>query len=63
MIDPVSFGYAFSHQSSLAALEVGKHFYWQFGNLAVHGQVLIVSWVVMGAVLVAAFVPMVLGFI
>ncbi|PZO44478.1 MAG: F0F1 ATP synthase subunit A [Pseudanabaena frigida] len=56
MIDPVSFGYSISHQTSIAALEVGKHFYWQFGNLAVHGQVLIVSWIVMGAVLVAALI-------
>ncbi|MFY7831876.1 MAG: hypothetical protein ACOVVP_08960, partial [Pseudanabaena sp.] len=52
MIDPV----IFSHQNSFAALEVGKHFYWQFGNLAVHGQVLIVSWIVMGVVLVAAII-------
>jgi F-type H+-transporting ATPase subunit a len=52
MIDLVSVGY----QTNLAALEVGKHFYWQFGNLAVHGQVLIVSWIVMGVVLVAAII-------
>ncbi len=40
----------------LAELEVGKHFYWQLGNLQVHGQVLIVSWIVMGLVLVAAII-------
>ena len=56
MIDPISFGYLTSHQTSLAALEVGKHFYWEFGNFTVHGQVLIVSWVVMGAVLVAGLI-------
>jgi F-type H+-transporting ATPase subunit a len=39
---------------SLAALEVGKHFYWHIGNLAIHGQVLIVSWVVIGVLLVAS---------
>jgi F-type H+-transporting ATPase subunit a len=38
----------------LASLEVGKHFYWHIGNLAVHGQVLIVSWVVIGVLLVAS---------
>ncbi|MFO0211833.1 MAG: F0F1 ATP synthase subunit A, partial [Pseudanabaena sp.] len=46
----------FSQQNSFAALEVGKHLYWQFGNLAVHAQVLIVSWIVMGVVIVAAII-------
>ncbi len=41
---------------SLAALEVGKHFYWHIGNLAIHGQVIIVSWVVIGVLLVASLV-------
>jgi len=41
---------------SLAALEVGKHFYWHMGNLAIHGQVIIVSWVVIGVLLVASLV-------
>lgn len=39
----------------LASLEVGQHFYWQIGNLKVHGQVFIVSWIVI-ALLVAASV-------
>ncbi|MEI6065568.1 MAG: F0F1 ATP synthase subunit A, partial [Pseudanabaena sp. ELA748] len=52
MIDPLSL----SQQNSFAALEVGKHFYWQFGNVALHAQVLIVSWIVMGAVVVAALI-------
>ncbi|NMF58968.1 F0F1 ATP synthase subunit A [Pseudanabaena yagii] len=52
MIDPL----IFSQQNSFAALEVGKHLYWQFGNLAVHAQVLIVSWIVMGVVIVAAII-------
>jgi F-type H+-transporting ATPase subunit a len=40
----------------LASLEVGKHFYWHIGNLAVHGQVLIVSWIVIGVLLLASIV-------
>jgi F-type H+-transporting ATPase subunit a len=38
----------------LAALEVGKHFYWHIGNLKVHGQVFIVSWVVIGLIVLAS---------
>jgi F-type H+-transporting ATPase subunit a len=30
----------------LAELEVGQHFYWEIGNLKVHGQVFLVSWFV-----------------
>jgi F-type H+-transporting ATPase subunit a len=41
---------------SLAALEVGKHFYWHIGNLAIHGQVLIVSWVVIGVLVLASLI-------
>lgn len=37
----------------LAALEVGKHFYWQIGNLKLHGQVFLTSWLVI-SILVAA---------
>jgi len=32
----------------LASLEVGKHWYWEIGNLKVHGQVLLTSWFVIG---------------
>ena len=36
---------------TLAELEVGKHLYWQIGNLKLHGQVFLTSWFVI-AVLV-----------
>ncbi len=38
----------------LANLEVGHHLYWQIGNLKVHGQVFITSWVVIGILLIAS---------
>jgi len=38
----------------LASLEVGHHFYWQIGGLKVHGQVFIVSWIVIGLLLLAS---------
>lgn len=38
----------------LAELEVGKHFYWEFGSLRVHGQVFMTSWVVIGLLLIAS---------
>ena len=34
-----------------AELEVGKQFYWHIGNLHLHGQVFLSSWVVIGALL------------
>jgi len=34
-----------------AALEVGKQLYWQLGNLRIHGQVFITSWILIGALL------------
>jgi F-type H+-transporting ATPase subunit a len=34
-----------------AALEVGQHLYWKLGNLKIHGQVFLSSWVVIGALL------------
>ena len=34
-----------------AALEVGQQLYWQLGNLRLHGQVFLSSWVVIGALL------------
>lgn len=39
----------------LAELEVGKHFYWEIGNLKLHGQVFITSWLVIGLLLTASF--------
>jgi len=38
----------------LASLEVGQHFYWHLGNLKVHGQVLITSWIVIGLLVIAS---------
>ncbi|CBN57629.1 MULTISPECIES: F0F1 ATP synthase subunit A [Kamptonema] len=38
----------------LAELEVGKHLYWHIGNLKVHGQVFLTSWIVIGLLLVAS---------
>jgi F-type H+-transporting ATPase subunit a len=38
----------------LANLEVGHHFYWHIGNLKVHGQVFLVSWIVIGLLVIAS---------
>ncbi len=38
-----------------AKLEVGQQFYWQLGNLKIHGQVLITSWIVIGILVIASF--------
>lgn len=38
----------------LASLEVGQHFYWQIGGLKVHGQVFIVSWIVIAVLVIAS---------
>jgi F-type H+-transporting ATPase subunit a len=38
----------------LAVLEVGKHFYWHIGNLKVHGQVFITSWIVIALLVIAS---------
>ncbi|MBJ7363733.1 MAG: F0F1 ATP synthase subunit A, partial [Synechococcus sp. SupBloom_Metag_053] len=35
----------------LAELEVGKHLYWKVGQLNLHGQVFLSSWIVIGALL------------
>ncbi len=40
--------------TSLASLEVGHHLYWQLGNLKIHGQVFITSWIVIGLLLIAS---------
>jgi F-type H+-transporting ATPase subunit a len=39
---------------TLAELEVGNHFYWQLGNLKVHGQVFLTSWFVIAILVVAS---------
>jgi len=38
----------------LASLEVGKHFYWEIGNLKLHGQVFMTSWFVIAILLIAS---------
>ena len=38
----------------LASLEVGNHFYWEIGNLKLHGQVFITSWIVIAILVIAA---------
>ncbi|WP_088893995.1 F0F1 ATP synthase subunit A [Leptolyngbya ohadii] len=38
----------------LAELEVGKQFYWHVGNLELHGQVFLVSWFVIGVLVIAS---------
>jgi len=47
-------GQTLNFETPLAALEVGKHFYWHLGGLEVHGQVLIVSWIVIGVIVAAS---------
>ncbi|NDJ21652.1 F0F1 ATP synthase subunit A [Nostoc sp. B(2019)] len=39
---------------TLAELEVGQHFYWQLGNLKIHGQVFLTSWFVISILVVAS---------
>ena len=39
---------------SLAAVEVGEHLYWNIGGLTVHGQVLLVTWLVIAIILTIA---------
>lgn len=38
----------------LAELEVGHHFYWQLGNLKIHGQVFLTSWFVISLLVLAS---------
>jgi len=42
------------HSFPLAKLEVGNHFYWQLGNLKLHGQVFLTSWFVILVLVVAS---------
>ena len=39
----------------LTAVEVGKHLYWHIGNYAIHGQVFLVTWLVMASLLIISF--------
>lgn len=49
---------AFSYLSSfsLSNIEVGKHLYWDIGNYKVHGQVFIVSWIVIIGLIIISLV-------
>ena len=38
-----------------AEVSVGKHYYWEIGNYSVHGQVLIVSWIVFSIIGIISF--------
>ena len=38
-------------QLPFAELEVGNHLYWKIGDLNIHGQVFLSSWVVIGLLL------------
>jgi F-type H+-transporting ATPase subunit a len=40
----------------LAEAEVGKHFYWNIAGFLVHGQVLLVSWLVLGILVLFSIV-------
>ncbi|MDM9384414.1 F0F1 ATP synthase subunit A [Chlorogloeopsis sp. ULAP01] len=44
----------FFNSVPLAELEVGQHFYWQLGNLKIHGQVFLTSWFVIAILVVAS---------
>nr|YP_009399709.1 ATP synthase CF0 subunit IV [Digenea simplex]ARW69528.1 ATP synthase CF0 subunit IV [Digenea simplex] len=39
----------------LSAVEVGKHLYWKLGDYSIHGQVFIVSWIVISVLLSISF--------
>ncbi len=41
---------------NLSAVEVGKHLYWDIGSYKIHGQVFIVSWLVIFTLLTISFV-------
>jgi F-type H+-transporting ATPase subunit a len=36
---------------SLAAVEVGTHLYWNIGSFVFHGQVLLITWLVIAIIL------------
>nr|QCI06008.1 ATP synthase CF0 subunit IV [Delesseria sanguinea] len=42
--------------TEFSSVEVGKHLYWKIGNYDIHGQVFIVSWLVISALLIIAFI-------
>nr|YP_009398249.1 ATP synthase CF0 subunit IV [Thaumatella adunca]ARW67435.1 ATP synthase CF0 subunit IV [Thaumatella adunca] len=40
----------------LSSVEVGKHLYWKIGSYNIHGQVFIVSWIVIAVLITLSFV-------
>jgi F-type H+-transporting ATPase subunit a len=46
--------FSYAQTTDFAALEVGQHFYWQIGNLSIHGQVMIMTWVVIAVLVIAS---------
>lgn len=38
-------------EGEAAGLEVGQHFYWHLGQLDIHGQIFLSSWILIGALL------------
>jgi len=40
----------------ISSVEVGKHLYWQIGSYKIHGQVFIVSWLVIASLLIIALI-------
>nr|ARW64970.1 ATP synthase CF0 subunit IV [Polysiphonia sertularioides] len=43
--------FSLQHFFILSSVEVGKHLYWTIGNYSLHGQVFIVSWIVIAVLL------------
>ena len=39
----------------LSGVEIGTHFYWDIGDIALHGQVFIVSWFVITILLILSY--------
>jgi F-type H+-transporting ATPase subunit a len=46
--------FSYAQTTDFAALEVGQHFYWKVGNLSIHGQVMIMTWVVIAVLVIAS---------
>jgi F-type H+-transporting ATPase subunit a len=46
--------FSYTQTTDFAALEVGQHFYWQIGNLSIHGQVMIMTWIVIAVLVIAS---------
>ncbi|WP_019499102.1 F0F1 ATP synthase subunit A [Pseudanabaena sp. PCC 6802] len=46
--------FSYAQITDFATLEVGQHFYWQIGNLSIHGQVMIMTWIVIAVLVIAS---------